>query len=83
MTETDLLSGSLPGNRLGGLPGRLRIPQIVVPEGLERVIELIDQGNPCRDVQLDNGLIRDAVKVFHKRAQGIPVRDDQDALARL
>src|SRR5690606_36095442 len=47
----------------------------------ERVVELVHERNPGRDVQLDDVLVTDPVEVLHERTQAVAVRRDEHALA--
>ena len=42
-------------------------PDIVVPDGLQVVVQLIDQRHTSGDLQAGDVLVRDVVKVFHLR----------------
>ena len=51
-----------------------------MPHGLELLVELVDERDARRDVQLDDLLLADAVEVLHERAQAVAVRGDEHAL---
>ena len=40
-------------------------PDVVVPDGLQVVVQLIDQGHPSGDLEAGDVLVRDVVKVLH------------------
>ncbi len=42
-----------------------RSPDIVVPDGLQVVVQLIDQRHTSGDLQAGDVLVRDVVKVLH------------------
>ena len=69
------------GDRVGGPLHGLLVAKIVMPERLQVAVQLVNQGDPRRDVQLDDRIVRHAVEVFHQGAERIPVRHDQDAPA--
>ena len=69
MTKRFLLSSSLLGDSLGGLPGGFRIPKVVVPQGLQAVVKFVNQRNSGGNVQLDNGVVRNVVEIFHERPE--------------
>ena len=62
--------------------GRFCVAQIVVRQGLELGVQLIYQWNAIGYVDTHDGLIGDAVEVFHQRAYRVSVRRHQYALAR-
>ena len=57
------------------------IAQIAASERLQIVVQLVDQRNPGRDVQLDDVLVGDVVEILDQRAQRVAVRRDQHPLA--
>src|SRR5438046_10144056 len=64
----------------GGRRGRgRRITQIKVSDRLQVVVQLVDEGNAGRDVELDDRLLVDGVEIHHQRAQAVAVCGDPDA----
>ena len=59
-----------------------RIAEVVVADRLEVVVELVDERDAGRDVQLDDLRLGDVVEILHERAQAVAVRGDEHALAR-
>src|SRR5688572_18187639 len=69
--------GSLRSDRCRGARGGLGIPEVVARlDRLQRVVELVDQRDTRRDVELDDLGVRDVVEVFDQRAQAVAVRGD-------
>ena len=48
---------------------------------LQPVVELVDEWNSGRDVQLDDVLVADVVEILHQRAQAVAVRGNQHTLS--
>ena len=61
---------------------RRRIAEVVVPDRLQVVVQLVDQRDAGRDVQLDDLRLGDVVEILDQRAQAVAVRGDEHALAR-
>src|SRR6476646_10102019 len=64
----------------GGGFGSLRISQIEVSQRREVVVELVDERNSGRYVQLDDLALAHVVEVLHQRAQAVAVRREQHPL---
>lgn len=62
------LGPPLVGDRLHRRPDRRLIGQVVVPDGLEIIIQLVDQRLGGGDVELDDLLLGDVVQVLDQRA---------------
>src|SRR5437762_10827588 len=45
------------------------------------IIQLINEGNTCWNIQLDDGFVGNFVEIFDKCAQAVAMRCDQDAFA--
>src|SRR5262249_7874294 len=72
----------LPGHRLRRAPRRLRVAEVVVAEGTQRLVELVDERDAGGNVQPHDVLLGDPVEVLHERAQAVAVGGDEHALAR-
>ena len=51
-------------------------------DGLEVLVELVDEGDAGGEVEPHDGLVGHLVEVLDDAAQRVAVRRDQDALAR-
>ena len=67
---------------LGRRRGGRGIAEVVVADRLQLVVQLVDERNAGRDVQLDDLRFGDVVEILDQRPQAVAVRGDQDALAR-
>ena len=56
----------------------LCIPKIAFADGVQIGIQVIKQRDTCGDIQLQNFLVRDVIKVFNERAKAVPVGRDDD-----
>ena len=76
-----LLRFALVGD--GGLRGgyRFGVAEVVVLDGLELVVELVDERHAGGDVELDDVLLGYAVEVFDERTEAVAVRGDDYAFA--
>src|SRR5262245_58218210 len=72
--RTDL---SLIGDGSHRLLHRFLIPEVELLEGLQLVVEEVDERNSRRNVQLDDLLVGDVFEVLHQRPQAVAVRGDQ------
>src|SRR6185369_4222155 len=45
-------------------------------------VQLVEEGNPGRDLELEHLLAREAVQVHHEGSERVAVRGDEDVLAR-
>lgn len=54
------------------------ITQVIMPDRIHILVQLIDQGNTGGDIQTGNFFIADAVQKLHQCPQRIAVRCDQD-----
>ena len=63
-------SGRAPRGRRDSSDGRL-----------EPLVELVDEGNTGRNVELGDVRFRDIVQIFHKRTQAVAMRGNQDTPA--
>lgn len=65
----------------GGLAGDLLgVAEVIVSDGLEIGVELIDEGNSCGDVEGDNLLVRDLIEILDQSPQTVSVGGDQNLL---
>ena len=68
-------------------PSRLwhdgRITQRRVADGLQALVEVVDQGDARGDVEPDHCLIGHGVEIFHQRPQAIPMRHNEHTRAAL
>ena len=69
-------------NGSGGFRNRLRVAQVVVPQGL-LLVKVVDQRYPGRDIQRDDVLFGDLVEVLDQRPQAVAVSGDDHFLAAL
>ena len=51
----------------------LWVPQITAVHRAKAIIQLVDQGNPCGNIDLHNLLVGKIFQVFYQRPQGIAV----------
>src|SRR5437899_2866658 len=72
-----LLRG-LRGDARGGGRRGLRIAEIVMTDRPQVRIELVDERNAGRDVQLDDLGLGNVVEVLDERAQAVSMRGDED-----
>ena len=77
---------SFPGAALlrdarGRFLGGLGVAEVVVAQRLQLLVELVDERDAGRDVELDDLVVADVVEILHQRAQAVAVRRDQHALA--
>ena len=66
-------------DRCGFLCSFFRVAKIIVPDGLQLIIEFVNQRQASRNVQFGDFGIRDIIEIFHQRADGIAVRNQQDS----
>lgn len=57
------------------------IAQVVVAQNIHIIIKFVDQRDTGRDVEIDDFLIRNVVKIFHEGAQGVAMSGDDDVLS--
>src|SRR5881409_1004219 len=60
-----------------------RVAQVVMTLRLQAVVQLVDEGNSRRDVQLDDRRFRDPVQILDERTQAVAVSGNDDPLAGL
>ena len=72
--------GLIRDPRRGSRCGR-RVTEVVVLDRLQVVVELVDQRDAGRDVELDDFGFGDAVEIHDQRPERIAVRGDEDPLA--
>lgn len=78
-----LLRLSLGCNSSSGLCNGFFVGQVVVADGFEVGIELVDERNSSRNVELNNVRLRDVVEVLNKCSKGVSVCGNENPLARL
>src|SRR5262245_45291454 len=69
-------------DRFGRAPGRLRISEIAAADRAQVAVELVDERNAGRDVELDDRVLGHAVEVLDQGAQAVAVGRDQHAASR-
>jgi hypothetical protein len=52
-----------------------------VTDRLQLIVQLVDERDPRRNVQLHDVLLADVVQILHERTQAVAVRGDEHALA--
>ena len=52
-------------------------------DGLEIIIELVDEGNSRRNVQSTDLLVRNVIQILYKGPESVPVSRNNDLLSRL
>lgn len=73
----------MAGYGIHGCSDRLLVAEVVAFDRLEVVIQLVNEGNAGRDVELEDLLFGEVVEVFDQCAKAIPVSGDDDAFAGL
>ena len=82
----------LVGNSFNPCSDLLLIPKVTalergdgvgVRDGLEIVIELVDEGNSRRNVQSTDLLVGNVIQILHEGPQSVPVSRNNDLLSRL
>src|SRR5437867_2459348 len=57
------------------------VAQIEMPDRRHIIVQLVDEGNACRNIQLNDRFVGNFVEIFDERSQTIAMRRDQDVLA--
>ena len=78
-----LLGLALGGDGGGGGGDGFLVAQVVVLDGLEVVVEFVDEGDAGGNVEADDLFVGDVVEVLDEGAEAIAVGGDDDALAVL
>src|SRR5690606_38466101 len=76
-TAMALLLLALGGHRRRARLGRLGVEVARGPGGAEVVVELVDERDAGRDVEIRDLVVGDAVEVLHEGAQRVAVRGDE------
>ena len=66
-----------------GSGDRLLVAEVVAFDRLEIFIQLVNEGNAGRDVELEDLLFGEVIEVFDQGAKAVPVSGDDDAFAGL
>ena len=75
---------ALPGLRpLQPRADCVRIPEINLVQWPQVVVELIDERDTRRNIQLDDLSVRQIVQILHQRAEAVSVRGDEDVFPGL
>ena len=78
-----LLGLALVGNSVDRGLDRLLVGQVVVLHWLQVGVQLVDQGDAGRDVQLDDLVVRHLVQVLDQSSDRVSVSSDQNSFAIL
>lgn len=81
--ENYLLGLTLVGNSLEGLANSLLIGEVVVLDGLEVSVQLVNEGDASGDIQLGDFGFGDIVQIFDQSTDRVTVSSNDNALARL
>jgi len=68
----------LVGDRLCRTPDLLFIAQVIVADRVHRVVELVDEGEPGRDVEVGDHVVGYLIQVFDEGTDAVSVGCDQD-----
>src|SRR5262249_22487440 len=69
--------GALRRNGRRGFGGRVRIAQVIASDRFQLIVQLVDERDARRDVELDDLLVADVVEVLDQGAQAVAVRGDE------
>ena len=78
-----LMLGCLTGDGLHLILDAFGISQVIMADGMELLIHFVHKGNSCRDIQIDDIGVRNAIEFLHQRTEAVPMTCDQDGLAGL
>src|SRR6185295_17778557 len=78
-----VVSSCLPSDRSRGRRRRLGVAEVAGRLRAQARIELVDQWDAGRDVQLEDSIFGQAVEVLHERAQRVAVGGHEHRLAGL
>ncbi len=78
-----LMVGCLARDGLHRLLNLSRFSKVIMADGMELLIQFVHEGDSRGDIQIDDIGVRNAIDMFHQRAEAVSMTSDQDGLARL